>query len=332
LDGYFTLDSQQARKFRSALSHWYHKNSRDLPWRRTRDPYAVLVSEFMLQQTQVVTVVPYYKNWLRRFPTFTTLAAASERDVLRAWEGLGYYARARNLRAAARLIMNQYRGRFPRTIDKMQELPGVGKYTAHAIATFAFGQSAPIVEANTSRVLSRIFDLRKPVGAADGRKALWNYAATLVPKKSAARHNSALLDLGALICLPRAPKCQICPVKDFCRVKNPDLLPIKRCRPAIKRLVEQHALVVRKRSILLQPAEHRWRGMWILPLLNRDSKMNGAIHESVFPFTNHRILLQVFPTQSCNIKNRLARWFSKRQLDFLPIPSPHRRAIRALLN
>ena len=144
-------------EFRSALNYWYRKNGRDLPWRRTRDPYAVLVSEFMLQQTQVATVMPYYKKWLQRFPNFAALAHASEAEVLHAWQGLGYYARARNLHATAKLVVDRHRGRFPRSIEQIVQLPGVGKYTAHAIATFAFDQSVPIVEANTSRVLSRLF-------------------------------------------------------------------------------------------------------------------------------------------------------------------------------
>src|SRR5690348_2279480 len=156
-------------EFRCALTTWYHKHGRDLPWRRTRDPYAILVSEFMLQQTQVATVIPYYDGWLRRFPDFASLARASENDVLHAWQGLGYYARARNLHATAKLITRQNRGRFPRAIDEMRKLPGVGKYTAHAIATFAFDQSAAIVEVNTSRVLSRVFDLRLPVDSTKGR-------------------------------------------------------------------------------------------------------------------------------------------------------------------
>ena len=318
-------------EFGRHLLRWYGKNGRDLPWRQTRDPYAVLDSEFMLQQTQVVTVLPYYKDWLRRFPTFAELAHATETDVLHAWQGLGYYARARNLRTTARLIMSQYRGHFPRAIAKMRELPGIGKYTAHAIATFAFDQAVPIVEANVSRVLSRVFDLRRPIDSTNGRNTLWNYATSLVPKRSAVRYNSALLDLGALICLPRNPKCGICPVKNLCCAKDPELLPIKRCQPATKRLIERHALVIRQRKILLQSAEHRWRGMWILPQLNGGSRMNGAIHESVFPFTNHRITLQVFPARARKIDNHRARWFSRRQLQSIPIPSPHRRAIEQLL-
>jgi A/G-specific adenine glycosylase len=318
-------------EFRRYLLRWYSKNGRDLPWRQTRDPYAVLVSEFMLQQTQVVTVLPYYKDWLWRFPTFAALAHASENDVLHAWQGLGYYARARNLHATAKLIMNRYGGQLPRSIAKIWELPGIGKYTAHAIATFAFDQAVPIVEANVSRALSRVFDLRKPIDSTNARKVLWTYATSLVPTRSAARYNSALLDLGALICLPRNPKCGICPVKNLCCAKDPELLPVKRCQPATERSIERHAFIVSQQKVLLQSAEHRWRGMWILPQLNTHSRMNGAIHESVFPFTNHRITLQVFQVRAHKLELPRTRWFSRRQIQSIPIPSPHRRAIEQLL-
>src|ERR1043166_2728102 len=142
------ISPNNIRAFRGPLLRWYRRHGRDLPWRRTRDPYAILVSEFMLQQTQVAIVIPYYNEWLRRFPDFTALARASENDVLRAWQGLGYYARARNLRATAKTVMDRHRGRLPRTVEQMQQLPGLGKYTARAVATFAFNQSVPIVEAN----------------------------------------------------------------------------------------------------------------------------------------------------------------------------------------
>ena len=286
----------------------------------------------MLQQTQVATVLPYYKEWLRRFPTFAALARASESDGLHAWQGLGYYTRARNLHATARLIVDRHRGRFPKAIDAMQKLPGVGKYTAHAVATFALDQSVPIVEANSTRILSRLFDLRMPIDSTAGKTKIWNYAAGLVPKKPAATYNSALLDLGALICLPRNPKCGICPVRKFCRAKNPESLPIKRTRPAVKKLAQKHALIVRGGKILLNQSADRWRGMWILPLANGSSKNSQTIYSAPFPFTNHRITLQIFRGREREIDNRRERWFSFRQLNSIPIPSPHRRAIHALLN
>jgi A/G-specific adenine glycosylase len=323
---------KRPHEFRQALLKWYRRNGRDLPWRRTRDPYAILVSEFMLQQTQVATVLPYYKEWFRRFPNFAALAHASEAQVLSVWEGLGYYARARNLRVTAKLVADRHRGRFPTEISEIRKLPGVGKYTANAVATFAFDQSVPIVEANSARVLARLFDLRIPIDSTAGKASLWDNASSLVPKKAPADYNSALLDLGALVCLPRNPKCTICPVKKFCRAKNPESLPVKRARPPMKRLTEKHALIVRQNKILLQAPSHRWRGMWILPSLNGDSNGGRAIYQAQFPFTNHQITLQIFFASDRMIDKGSSRWFSKRQLASIPIPSPHRRAISALLN
>src|SRR5437660_7122512 len=163
------LDMTKQRAFQRALLGWYRQHGRDLPWRRTRDPYAILVSEFMLQQTQVATVEPYYHQWLRRFPDFASLARASENEVLRAWQGLGYYARARNLHATAKTVMDRHGGNFPRGIEQMRQLSGIGKYTAHAVASFAFNQSVPIVEANTGRVLARLFNLRESIDSYPGR-------------------------------------------------------------------------------------------------------------------------------------------------------------------
>ena len=320
------------KAFRSTLLRWYRHHGRDLPWRRPRDPYPILVSEFMLQQTQVSTVLPYYKKWLQRFPNFAALARASEAEVLHAWQGLGYYARARNLHSTAKRVVDRHRGRFPKSIEQMEQLPGLGQYTAHAVATFAFDQSVAIVEANTSRVLSRLFDLRIPIDSTAGRNALWSRAASLVPEKSAAHYNSALLDLGALICLPRKPRCGICPVKKFCRAKNPESLPIKRPRPETKELVEKHSFIIRNDKLLLEKSTDRWRGMWILPPLNSKSKRNGAIYRAIFPFTNHRITLRVFRWRSPKARKRTQRWFSRHELDSIPMPSPHRRALMALLH
>jgi A/G-specific adenine glycosylase len=326
------LHKKQIPAFRRVLLRWYCKNGRDLPWRQTRDPYRILVSEIMLQQTQVATVLPYYEGWLRRFPNFSTLAHASEPEVLQTWQGLGYYARARNLYATAKLVVDRYRTRFPTSIDRIRRLPGIGKYTAHAIVTFAFNEPTPIIEANTSRVLARLFDLRRPIDCAAGRNKLWEKAAALVPKENPRAYNSALIDLGALVCLPRNPKCGLCPVQRFCRAKNPESLPVKRARPETRRLVERHVFVASRSKLLLSQSTKRWGGMWILPQLNSRAKKNSAVYQAVFPFTNHRITLEIFRQRQFKIANRRQRWFPLCNLHSIPIPSPHRRAIEALLS
>ena len=312
------------RCFHRLLRNWFDRHGRNLPWRQTRDPYRILVSEFMLQQTQVTTVIPYYRRWFRRFPNFASLAAASENDVLHAWQGLGYYSRARNLHATAKAVQDRHRGEFPREIDLINALPGVGPYTANAVATFAFDQGVPIVEANTARVLARLFNSYKRIDSSRGRELLWYRAAGLVPKRSARIYNSALMDLGALVCLPR-PKCGICPVKRFCRAKNPAMLPRKKSRPSPTLLTEDHAFVLQNDKILLEQASTRWRGMWILPIAK--PKGDRPIYQGTFPFTHHRVTLQIFSQRPRKIDRRKQRWVPIGELDSIPIPSPHRRAI-----
>jgi A/G-specific adenine glycosylase len=314
------------------LLRWYRRHGRDLPWRRTRDPYAILVSEFMLQQTQVATVLSYYNEWLRRWSDFSALARASESSVLHAWQGLGYYARARNLHATARIVVDRYGGHLPRTIERILALPGIGRYSAHALATFAFDEPVPIVEVNTARVLSRLFNFRRPIDCTAGREALWNYAELLLPKRSARVYNSALLDLGALVCLPRQPKCAICPVKKFCRPENPQSLPIKKIPRPTKELTEMRAFTFRRNRILLKQSSGRWHGMWILPPARARSAITRPIHTSTFPFTNHRITLKVFAQPAPRGRRRgQGRWFSIAQLASIPLPSPHRRVVEQLL-
>ena len=324
---------ENVRAFRRSLLRWFRHNGRDLPWRKTCDPYAILVSEFMLQQTQVATVTPYYKKWLRRFPNFASVARASQNGILHAWQGLGYYGRARNLHATTKIVQTRYRGVFPSDIVAIRRLPGIGRYTANAVATFAFNQPVPIVEANSSRVLARLFDIRVAIDSAIGRERLWENAAQLVPPCNAARFNSALIDLGALVCLPEKPKCNVCPVKKFCRSKNPEKLPLKKSKPRTKQLIERHAFVFRRGKILLEQASARWRGMWILPSLEHDcikkASLGCPIYRSTFPFTHHRVTLVVHRGAMPKQIAVNHRWF--KSIDHIAMPSPHRRAADALL-
>ena len=316
--------------FRRDLLRWYRRHGRDLPWRRTRDPYAILVSELMLHQTQVSTVIPYYNEWLRRFPSFRALAAAPENDVLHAWQGLGYYQRARNLHTVAKAVQDRHGGILPRDLSVIRQFPGIGHYTANAIATFALDRSVPVVETNITRLLVRLFNYTRPVDSAKGRNAVWQIAAALLPNRGARIFNSALMDLGALVCRAR-PKCQICPVQKFCLAKKPETLPRRKARPQLRQLVETHVWIGNHKRILLEQCTGRWRGMWMLPRLKPRSTSH-PIHTSIFPFTNHRVTLRVFEQPSGKIDNHLQRWFSLGELSSIPIPSPHRRAIVDLLH
>lgn len=320
----------RAGSFRRSLLTWYRQHGRDLPWRRTRDPYAILVSEFMLQQTQVATVIPYYNEWMRRFPDFAALARASEQEVLHAWQGLGYYARARNLRATAIAVMETHGGNFPREVEAIRALPGIGHYTANAIATFAFDQAVPIVEANIARLLARLTDLQLPIDASAGREMLWSHAEALLPRRAPGAYNSALIDLGALVCTVR-PKCEVCPVRGCCAATDPSALPRKKARPALRLLAEHHSFSVRRRQVLLEQSQDRWRGMWMLPRLKKPPSSVQPLHRSEFPFTNHRVTLTVFGQTPSRLANSSQRWFPIDALDSLPLPSPHRRALVEIL-
>jgi A/G-specific adenine glycosylase len=288
-----------------------------------------MVSEFMLQQTLVVAVIPYYQRWLKRFPTVRALADTSEEEVLRAWEGLGYYSRARNLRTAAKEIVQRFGGKFPRNAQDLLTLPGVGRYTAAAILTFAFDEPVGILEANTTRLLSRLFNVTAPVDTTVGREQLWKHADRIVTKQNAGEFNSALMDLGALVCLPQRPRCTACPVQSFCRAKDPSSLPRKKPRPAVKSLTERHSFALRRGKVLLQSCDQRWRGMWMLPALENRPRSRAA-YSSTFSFTHHRIRLEAFRDSQIR-PSRQQTWFDLDQLDRLPMPNPHRRALCALL-
>ncbi len=316
--------------FRRRLLRWFQQNGRDLPWRRTHDPYAIMVSEFMLQQTQVATVVPYYERWLERFPSFRALARASEAEVLHAWQGLGYYARGRNLHTAAKLVVGNFGGRLPADVTVVRQLPGVGRYTAGAIASFAFDLPEPIIDTNIARTLARLTNCKLPVDTSAGRDYLWNLAKALMPKKGARRFNSALMELGALVCLARKPRCDVCPVRLHCRADNPESLPGKRARPAVVRLTEWHGLIRQGKDVLLEQSHGRWRGMWTLPRLPAAPK-HAPLLRLEFPFTHHCITLAVFSARRPSAPNDRQRWFACRALDDIPVPAPHRRALAQLL-
>ncbi len=218
---------------RQKLLGWYDEAARDLPWRQTRDPYAIWVSEVMLQQTRVETVIPYYERFLASFPTPRDLAEADEDTVLSHWSGLGYYRRARLLHAGVREVVAQYGGQVPEDAEARRALPGVGRYTAGAIGSIAFDKEEPIVDGNVTRVLARLFRIGTPVGSAVTSKRIWEEAARLVPGVRPGAFNQALMELGATVCTPKQPSCESCPVADYCEARahgEVDALPVPRPR------------------------------------------------------------------------------------------------------
>jgi len=254
---------------RRALLAWYRRNARPLPWRGTRDPYRIWVSEAMLQQTRVDTATPYYKAFLARFPTLDSLARARPQDVLAAWAGLGYYRRARHLREAARLVVRDHAGRVPDDPELFGALPGVGRYTTGAVLSLAFDRPLAVLDGNVARVLSRLFALDAAVRDPRGARQLWALADALVPKRGAGEWNQALMELGATICAPRAPRCEICPVRTLCRARATNRVgvfpPVAPRRPAVE-LRRAVALIAREGRVLMARREGPLLdGMWEPP-------------------------------------------------------------------
>lgn len=255
------------RRLRSRVLRWYDLNGRKLPWRESADPYRIWISEIMLQQTTVAAVVPYFERFIQRFPTVKALAKAEQSEVLRLWEGLGYYSRARNLHSTAQVIVNELSGEFPRTADELTKLPGIGPYTAGAIASFAFDQPAPIVEANTLRLYSRLIAMEIDPRGAAGQKTLWKFAAWIVSRRRAADFNQAVMDIGSQVCRPRDPECPKCPLMASCKAYEAGLqiqIPLQPTKTVITDVVEVSIAVRRGNQFLLRQCteKERWAGLW----------------------------------------------------------------------
>ncbi len=266
---------------RSALLAWYDAHRRDLPWRRTRDPYAIWVSEVMLQQTRVDTVIPYYERFLARFPTAAALAAAPEDAVLAAWSGLGYYRRARLLQAGAREVVARYGGSVPEDRDARLALPGVGRYTAGAIGSIAFDRPEPIVDGNVARVVARLRVVETPLGRADTEKTLWREAERLVDGERPGALNQALMELGAMVCTPVAPRCGACPIARSCGARAEgavDRLPVPKARRAPRPVALAAAVAFRPDGAawLARGEESLFGGLHSVPLAARDGPSRDA--------------------------------------------------------
>jgi A/G-specific adenine glycosylase len=268
------------------LLNWYNKNKRILPWRGAVDPYAVWVSEIMLQQTRVETVIPYYEKWLKRFPTVHALAKASEQAVLNAWEGLGYYSRARNFHRAAKIVVEKHGGRLPRDLNELRKLPGIGRYTAGALASILFDMDEPALDGNLKRVYARLFDMTQPIDSTEGEALLWRIARKNLPKGRAADFNQALMDLGALVCLPKNPRCLICPVTMLCKARQrgtQGLRPVKKTKKAIPSRVHTAAVIIKRGRVLLaqRPSNGLLGGMWEFPNARVDRDPAGELARSL---------------------------------------------------
>jgi A/G-specific adenine glycosylase len=258
---------------RERLTDWYSEARRDLPWRADRDPYRILVSELMLVQTTVTAVIPYFEKFLRRFPDVRALATADESEVVKAWEGLGYYRRARQLHAAARAIVHEHGGMIPDDPAAVRALPGVGRYIAGAILSFAFDRPEPIVEANSQRVLARLLAIKEDLKNASIRERIWRAAELLVPTPGAGNFNQALIELGALVCTPRQPGCLLCPLSPLCEARRlgfQDSLPVMTAKPRPLAVTEACAIVVSAGRVLIVQRGRGglWEQFWEFPTVH----------------------------------------------------------------
>jgi len=325
--------SSVARMFSTKLLRWFGRAKRDLPWREEaqRDPYRVWVSEVMLQQTRVEVVIPYYRRFLRRFPTLRALARAPLDDVLALWSGLGYYGRARNLHRAAQAAGSA----LPRTAAQLRELPGFGPYTAAAVASLAFGEDVPLVDGNVARVLARVFRLQ-----GDARQKAWSVAAKLLPRGRAGAFNEALMELGATVCTPRAPRCGECPVAADCEGKDaPEKYPAPKKRKG-RPLLEWQALALRRRdgAVLLarRPDGALFAGLWDLPATEiklPGVRRHGALVECGMvaqTLTHREVRVQIRTGRGSGTpKKSDLRWVTPGQLSALGISSLARKSLRA---
>lgn len=340
-------------KFRQRLLSWYDRDQRDLPWRArpgtSIDPYRVLVSEAMLQQTQVATVIPYFHRFVDAFPTVQALASSDEQTVLRLWQGLGYYSRARNLRRAAQAIVNEHAGTVPRTVEQLLGLPGVGRYTAGAVASIAHGVRAPIVDGNVVRVLCRIDAIANDSRERTVLAGLWRRAEELVPAKRPGDFNSALMELGATVCTPRKPSCLICPVAGACEARasgQQELIPLrKQAKPTpLEERVVWCVHRARTDEYLFEqrPASGRWAGMWQFTTRSPGEARPPARVERIgvveHALTHRRYRFEVVRVDEGRAPKsilqpgeaRPTRWMTLDASDSLPLPKPHLR-VREML-
>ena len=265
--------------FAARIVAWQRAHGRhDLPWQRTRDPYRIWLSEIMLQQTQVATVLGYYERFLRRFPDVAALAAATLDEVLVLWQGLGYYGRARNLHRCAQAVVQRHGGRFPASSEALARLPGIGRSTAAAIAAFAFGERVAILDGNVKRVLTRVLGFEADLAQAASERTLWTHAGALLPQSGIESNTQGLMDLGATLCAPRAPSCAPCPVRALCvaqRSGDAERLPVK-TRRTVRSRRESWWLWLEWRGrvwLAQRPASGVWAGLWSLPLYDDEATL-----------------------------------------------------------
>lgn len=346
----------KAAAIRRPLVNWYDRAHRDLPWRNTRDPYRIWISEIMLQQTRVHAVIPYYENFLSRFPNVHALAEAQEQDLLASWSGLGYYSRARNLKKAAGVIVEKCGGSFPRSSDEALELPGVGAYTAAAVLSIAYGLALPVLDGNVARVLSRLFAISADLRTPHGRQRLLQHASLALSRRRPGDFNQAMMELGAVICLPRQPDCGACPLRNKCRafaMNQTDRFPPIRRKQAIQSRQFTAAIILdAERRCLLQrrPASEQWMpGFWELPMIEHMAapaaaeaapvttifngiRLDGYLGNIRHTITTNKLHIAIHRARLARPVRRAAeKWVSIGHMSGLPVTTVTRKALRLVV-
>ncbi len=322
-------------QFSAVVIDWQKSHGRhDLPWQTESNPYHVLVSELMLQQTQVTTVIPYFKKWLERFPTITHLANASEDEVLTAWQGLGYYSRARNLHRAAQYLTAEYRAEIPSTPEQLREIPGVGPYTAGAITAFAFDQPAALVDGNVKRLFSRYFGIATDPSKSSTNKLIWALAEDYHPSSQNRRYSQGLLDLGSSICKPRNPLCEQCPLQNTCYAFAADQvaeLPMKKPRKTLPVRAGHYAWSYNSKGLLLQQrsGDGIWPRLWCLPELT-DAPDAQLLGEFQHTFSHYRLNASVWHINAKSDTN--TQRFELSQFEQIALPTPIKKYIQSVLS
>jgi len=357
----WTTGSGGADGLAQGLLAWYRQHQRDLPWRHTRDPYRIIVAEFMLHQTRVSTALPYYERFVRLFPDWGALAAAALDDVLKAWEGLGYYARARHLHQLAQRVWTEYHGQLPASAQALRALPGIGEYTVGAILSTAFGQDQPAIDGNVRRVLCRVFQITDdPVGPVGGER-LRAVATALLPPGQAGAFNQALMDLGATICTPRRPACAVCPWSENCRARQlgiQESLPVRRPRKPLPHYDIAAGVIWRGQQVLItqRPPRGLLGGLWEFPGGKREPgesleecvqrevceelgitvQVGGLLAAVEHAYTHFRITLHAFHCQyiagepQCHEACTAWKWVTVTELGHYAFPAANRKIIQML--
>jgi A/G-specific adenine glycosylase len=324
-----------ADEFRKTLVSWFKKNGKDYPWRQRHDAYGILVSEVMLQQTRLNVVLEkgYYVRFMEKFPNVKVLAESSEEELLRTWEGLGYYRRARMLQATARAVIENFKGEFPKDLHALQKLPGIGRYTAGAMMSFSFNVAAPIVDGNIFRVFARLFNDNSPIDSSACIRNTWLRAEKLLDEKHPRFYNAALMELGQQICKVGIPDCLNCPVAIFCQSNEPEKLPVKEKLLKITEF-DEHVVFVKNEAgeiLLKQEQGSRRNGFWKLPTRKKEQLLGmKLLDQSKYTITRYRVSLFTYGSSEKQLEEHEV-WVNVDRLNELPISAPYRKVLNRLL-